>query len=200
MTDTAKPELSNEHALFKLATELAPLGIFFFVNARWDLFAATAAFMAATAVSLTLSKIVLKKMPVMPFVSGIFVFVFGGLTLYLQDEIFIKMKPTIVNLLFAAILIGGLLYGKLLLKIVFGEVMRLKDEGWRLLSWRWAAFFLFLAALNEFIWRTFSTDFWVSFKVFGIMPLTLIFTVSQIGLLQRYQIDDAATAPQGPSA
>jgi len=127
--------------------------------------------------------------PAMPLVTGVFVFVMGGLTLYLHDELFIKLKPTIVNVLFASILLGGLAYGHSLLKYLFSDVFQLLDEGWRKLTLRWALFFLFLAVLNEIVWRFFSTDFWVAFKVFGIMPLTLIFSIMQLGLMQRYQID-----------
>jgi intracellular septation protein len=121
-------------------------------------------------------------------VTGIFVLVFGGLTLWLQDDHFIKIKPTIVNGLFAAILFGGLVTGRLFLKIVFGDVMRLSEEGWRSLTVRWALFFVFLAILNEIIWRGFSTDAWVAFKVFGIMPITFLFAIAQIGLLKRYEL------------
>jgi intracellular septation protein len=113
--------------------------------------------------------------------------VFGGLTLWLQDEQFIKIKPTLVNALFAGALFTGLLAGRSLLKIVFGEVFRLTDEGWRKLTFRWACFFTFLAVLNEVVWRSFSTDVWVSFKVFGIMPLTMIFAIAQMGLLKQHE-------------
>ena len=119
---------------------------------------------------------------------GTFVLVFGGLTLWLQDDHFIKMKPTIVNSLFAAILFGGLLANRVFLKIVFGDVMKLSEEGWRLLTLRWAVFFVFLAVLNEVMWRGFSTDTWVAFKVFGIMPITFVFALCQIGLLKKYEL------------
>ena len=123
----------------------------------------------------------------MPLVSGVFVCVFGGLTLWMQEELFIKLKPTIVNSLFAAILFVGLLNGRSLLKYLFGEVFQLREPGWRILTFRWACFFVFLAIVNEIVWRSFSTDFWAGFKLFGIMPITMIFAVSQIGLLQRYK-------------
>jgi intracellular septation protein len=124
----------------------------------------------------------------MPLISGACVVVFGGLTLYLQDDHFIKLKPTIVNSLFAGSLFVGLLMGHSLLKVIFGEVFRLNEDGWRKLTIRWACFFAFLAILNEVVWRTVSTDTWVSFKVFAIMPITMIFALAQIGLLRAHEI------------
>jgi len=173
----------------KLLVEIGPLVVFFIGNTQYDIFVATGAFMAATAVSLIASKLIFKRVPAMPLVTGVFVFIMGGLTLYLHDELFIKLKPTIVNVLFASILLGGLAYGHSLLKYLFSDVFQLQDEGWRKLTLRWALFFLLLAVLNEIVWRMFSTDFWVAFKVFGIMPLTVIFSILQLGLMQRYQID-----------
>ncbi len=175
----------------KLLVEIGPLVVFFIGNTQYDIFAATAAFMVATAVSLIASKLIFKRIPAMPLITGVFVFIMGGLTLYLHDELFIKLKPTIVNVLFASILLGGLAYGHSLLKYLFSDVFQLQDEGWRKLTLRWALFFLFLAVLNEVVWRMFSTDFWVAFKVFGIMPLTLIFSIMQLGLMQKYQIEPA---------
>jgi intracellular septation protein len=132
--------------------------------------------------------LLLGRIAVMPLVTSVFVLVFGGLTLWLQDDHFIKIKPTIVNGLFATILFAGLVSGRLFLKIVFGDVMRLSEEGWRILTLRWALFFVFLAFLNEVMWRGFSTDTWVAFKVFGIMPITFVFALAQIGLLKKYEI------------
>jgi intracellular septation protein len=183
------------HGLLKLALEMGPLGVFFFANSRYGIFAATGAFMVATVISLTLSAILMKRLPVMPLVTGVFVIVFGGLTIYLQNETFIKVKPTIVNLLFAAALGTGLLFGRSLMKIVLGEVIQLRDEGWRLLTLRWTGFFLSLALLNEIVWRFFTTETWAAFKLFGVMPITFLFMMSQIGLLQKYQIPDEAGQP-----
>lgn len=176
--------------LLKLVLELGPLVVFFLTNNRYDIFTATGAFMAVTAVSLIASRILLRRIPIMPLVTGFFVLVFGALTLYLQDDVFIKMKPTIVNVLFASALFGGLLFGRPLMKILLDEVIKLQDEGWRKLTLRWAFFFVFLAVLNEIVWRSFSTDSWVAFKTFGVMPITMLFMIAQIGLLQKYQLSE----------
>lgn len=173
---------------FKFVLEVGPVAIFFIANAKFDIFTATAAFMVATIVSLTASKLFLKRIPVMPLVSGVLILLFGGLTLLLKDETFIKLKPTIVNLLFSGALLGSLAFGKLLWKILFGDVFKLTDSGWRILQVRWGFFFLFLAVLNEVVWRNFSTDTWVSFKFFGVMPLTFLFAISQVGIIHQHQI------------
>ncbi|MCB1518363.1 MAG: septation protein A [Hyphomicrobiaceae bacterium] len=174
--------------LIKLGLELGPLILFFIVNARAGIFVATAWFMAAMAVSLALSWLIMKRIAIMPLVTGIVVLIFGGLTLWLQDDTFIKMKPTIVNSLFAVVLLGGLLFGQNLLKYVFGEVYKLQEEGWRQMTLRWGLFFVVLAILNEVVWRSFSTDIWVAFKVWGIMPLTFVFSILQWPLLTRYAV------------
>jgi intracellular septation protein len=146
--------------------------------------------MAATALALAISWVLTRTLPVMPLVSGVVVLVFGALTLYLQDELFIKMKPTIVNTLFGVTLLGGLAFGKSLLGYVFDSAFRLDAEGWRKLTLRWGVFFLFLAVVNEVVWRMFSTDFWVAFKVWGIMPITIAFTMSQMPLIMRHSLEE----------
>ena len=202
--DPTRMELSP---LLKLALELGPLGVFFLFNSRGEqiaeafpvlqvigepIFLATAAFMVAITISLTVSLWLTRRLPIMPLVSGVVVLVFGALTLWLHDELFIKLKPTIVNCLFGSVLLGGLFFGKALLGYVFDSAFKLTDEGWRKLTFRWGIFFFVLAAINEIVWRSFSTDFWVSFKVFGIMPITLVFTLTQLPLIQKYAITDEA--------
>jgi len=206
--DPNSPERKPLNPFLKLALELGPLGVFFFANARGEwlaekvpalaglggpLFVATALFIVATLIALAVSLALTRRLPVMPFVTGIVVLVFGGLTLWLQDETFIKMKPTIVNALFGAVLLGGLAFGKSLLGYVFDSVFRLTAEGWRKLTFRWGLFFLVLAVLNEVVWRTASTDMWVSFKVFGIMPITFVFTLFQLPLINRHALPEEGT-------
>ena len=184
--DHREPEISAQQ-LVKMLLEIGPLVVFFLVNSYRGVFWGTGAFMVATVIALVASKLLVGRIPIMPLVSGFFVLVFGGLTLALQDDLFIKMKPTIVNSLFAAILFGGLFYGQALLKYLFGEVFRLTDAGWRVLTFRWACFFVLLALVNEIVWRSSSTEFWISFKIWGIMPLTMAFAIAQIGLLKRFE-------------
>jgi len=185
----AKPEKDSEQSVAaKLLIELGPLLIFFGVNAAYGIFAGTGAFMAATVVSLGLAWWLYHKVPVMPLVSAVIVLAFGGLTIYLQDDTFIKLKPTIVYTMFAVLLIGGLAAQKPVLALLFGPVFNLTDDGWRKLTVRWAVFFVLMAVLNEFVWRNFSTDTWVSFKAFGFLPITFLFAMAQVPLMQRYGV------------
>ena len=203
MPANAKPQLNP---LLKLALDMGPLILFFFANSRPALFmplvgpflpaavagekagifVATAVFMVAILVALAVSYALTRHLPVMALVTAVIVVVFGSLTLVLHDDTFIKMKPTIIYVLFGGLLLGGLWLNKPLLAMVFDSVFDLTDEGWRKLTLRWALFFLALAVLNEVIWRTQSTDFWVNFKVFGVLPLTFIFAALQFPLLQKY--------------
>lgn len=176
----------KENTALRLALDLGPLILFFAVNGFFGIFTATAVFMLAILAALAASRLLTGKFATMPLVTGVFVLFFGGLTLYLQDETFIKIKPTMIYLLFAAILLGGLAAKRMFLKNVMGEMFSLHDAGWRELTLRWAGFFVVLALLNEAIWRNVSTDVWVSFKVFGLLPLTIAFAVLQAGLLQRH--------------
>src|SRR6201995_774368 len=180
---------SRSHPLFKLATELGPLIVFFIFNAKFHLFVATAAFMIAIVAALVASYVVTKHVPIMALVTGGVVLVFGTLTLVLHDETFIKVKPTIIYGLFATVLGGGLLFGRSFIAILFDQVFNLTPQGWRVLTLRWALFFLAMAILNEFIWRTQSTDFWVGFKAFGVIPLTMIFAIAQMPLVKRFQLE-----------
>jgi intracellular septation protein len=146
--------------------------------------------MIATVIAVLFSYMMEKKIPIMPTVTAAIVLLFGGLTIYFDNEVFFKMKPTIINLLFALILFGGVILKKSLLKFLLGAAIKLEDEGWKILTQRWIAFFIALAILNEIVWRTQSTDLWVSFKVFGILPITFIFTMTQFPLIKKYQIKD----------
>ncbi|MEZ5839160.1 MAG: septation protein A [Hyphomicrobiales bacterium] len=175
------------HPGLKFALEIGPLVLFFIANAKAGIFWATGAFMAATLVALAVSWMLTRHLPLMPVVSAVIVTVFGGLTLWLHDETFIKVKPTIIYTLFGGTLLGGLFFGRSLLGYVFDSVFRLTPEGWRRLTLRWGLFFLAMAVVNEFVWRTFSTDVWVNFKVFGFLPLTFVFAMAQMRLLQRYE-------------
>jgi intracellular septation protein len=177
--------------LLKLAIELGPLLVFFGTNAAAGIYAGTAAFMAATIVSLVVAWFAYHKVPIMPLVSGVIVLVFGGLTLYLRDETFIKLKPTIVYTLFAVLLGAGLVWKKPVLELLFGAAFTLTEEGWRKLTLRWALFFAVMAVVNELVWRNVSTDTWVSFKAFGFLPLTFLFAVLQVPLMQRHGIEPA---------
>lgn len=195
----AAPPQRHLPPLLKLVLELGPLVVFFFANAYAErfgvtpdqkLFVATGVFIVATVVALAIHYALVRRLPIMPLVSGVVVVVFGGLTLALQDKTFIMMKPTIVNTLFGLVLLGGLAFGKSLLSVVLDSMFALTEEGWRKLTFRWGLFFLLLAVLNEAVWRTQTEDFWVSFKVFGIMPLTVVFALSQTPLLMRHERKD----------
>ena len=191
-----KSERPTIGPILKFALDLGPLAVFFIANARADIFVATGAFMVAILVSLVVTYSIERRLPLLPVVTALMVLAFGSLTLILNDETFIKLKPTIANVLIAAALFIGLAIGRPFLKVVLGTVFELDEEGWRKLTWRWAWFFLFLAVLNEIVWRNSSTDVWVNFKVFGIMPLTILFSLSQLPMLQRYKIEPASDADQ----
>jgi intracellular septation protein len=178
--------------LLKLLLDVGPLVLFFVANGHFGIFTATAIFMVSIVAALLVSFAMTRHWPVMPVVSAIVVLVFGGLTLVLHDETFIKIKPTIIYLLFGGVLLCGHFLNKPFLAIVFDSVFHLTDEGWRKLTLRWVAFFFALAVLNEIVWRTQSTDVWVSFKVFGVMPLTFIFAALQYPLLTRYAAPEPA--------
>lgn len=186
------PALRSLNPFLKLALEMGPLVVFFLVNQKAGIFAATGLFMAAVLLSLVVSYALTRHLPVMPMVTAVVVLVFGGLTLWFHDELFIKIKPTIVNSLFGTVLLGGLLFGRPLLPLVLDTVFQLTDEGWRKLTFRWGVFFFVLAAINEVVWRTQTLDTWVNFKVFGIMPLTVAFALAQTPLILKHEVKPPA--------
>ena len=203
--DPGDPNRKHINPLLKLVLELGPLLVFFFANSKgaWiaervpfladiggPIFVGTACFMIATAIALTASWILTRTLPIMPLLSGVIVLIFGALTLWLQDETFIKVKPTIINTMFGVILLGGLLFKKSFLGYVFDSAFKLDAEGWRILTFRWGLFFLVMAVVNEVIWRNFSTDFWITFKVWGNMPLSIVFTLAQLPLMQRHALPE----------
>jgi intracellular septation protein len=178
----------------RILVEWGPLITFFIANAKGGIFWGTGIFMAATAIALAVSWTFTGKLALVPLIGAVFVVVFGGLTLWLQNETFIKVKVTLVNLLFGTILLSGLAFRKQFLKLVLGEALKMDDEGWRILTLRWGLFFFALALLNEIIWRTVSTDVWVNFKVFGILPITLLFALSQAPLMSRHLIEPGSSS------
>ncbi|MEM7188047.1 MAG: septation protein A [Pseudomonadota bacterium] len=213
MTATSKEQINP---FLKLVLEIGPLAVFFLTfqygeeilanptafswlematgadalrGQSGPVFVATTFFMVAIAISLSVSWWLTRSLPKMAVVTGIVVAVFGGLTLWLQDETFIKMKPTIVNCIFALILGFGLLQGRSYLKYLMGDALPLSDRGWMIFTGRWVLFFIFLAALNEAVWRTQTTETWVSFKTFANLPLTLAFVAFHWPFLQRHAVE-----------
>jgi len=195
-----KPHTATMNPILKLVLEMGPLVVFFAANAAFGIFPGTAVFMVATVLALGISYVIAKTVPVMPLVTAVFVLVFGGLTLYLADETFIKLKPTIVNLMFATILFAGLVIGRLFIKLVLESAFQLTDHGWRLLTRAWIGFFIFLALLNEVVWRNFPTDTWVTFKVFGVMPLTIAFTFVLFPVITKHALQPLQTADEAPKS
>ena len=211
--DPGDPRKKEINPLLKLALELGPLMVFFFANARGEwlaerfpalaafggpIFIATGLFMIATAIALAASWSLTRSLPIMPLVSGVVVFIFGGLTLYLQDDVFIKMKPTIIYALFAVVLLGGLVFGRALLGYVLDSAFHLDAEGWRKLTFRWGVFFLFCAAFNEVLWRGLDAmypteqadSYWAGFKLFGFPALTFVFILTQMPLIMRHSLEE----------
>ncbi|MEP7030997.1 MAG: septation protein A [Pseudolabrys sp.] len=183
------PEQKQLNPMLKLALDIGPLVLFFAANAKFGIFAATASFMVAVLLALGVSYVLTRHIAMMPVVTAVIVLVFGGLTLILHDELFIKLKPTIIYVLFGGTLLAGLALDKPFLSILFDQMFHLTPEGWRKLTWRWSLFFFFLAIVNEIVWRTQTTDFWVSFKLFGVVPLTFVFGALQYPLLVKYSVE-----------
>ena len=177
--------------VIKFVTDFGPLLIFFtiyFTN-NHDLKVAIPPFIIATLIALIVVYLLEKKIPMVPLTSGILITLFGGLTLYFDNKIFFYMKPTIINLLFAGVLFFGKYFTqKPLLKIFFQNALNLEDEGWKKLNYRWISFFIFVAILNEIVWRTQSEPFWVNFKVWGLLPISFLFAASQVPLINKYKL------------
>lgn len=190
MTDPeTRPKAINPW--LKLAIEMGPLILFFLTNAKFGIFAATGVFMVAILIAVAVSWHLTRHVPTMMWVTAIIVMIMGGLTLYLKDERFVKIKPTIIYGLFGGILAFGLATGRTYLKVVLeASFPPMTERGWRLLSRNWMLFFFTMVAVNEIVWRNFSTDFWVSFKVFGFVPLAFLFVLLQMPLILRHQIAD----------
>jgi intracellular septation protein len=180
--------------------DYSPLVAFFIAYLAGGLYAATATLMAVTVAVVGLSLALERRVPIMPVVTAAIVMVFGGLTLWFKDDRFIKMKPTVVQALFSAALFGGLVFRRPLLKPMLQSAWRLSDRGWHLITWRFALFFAAMAVLNEIVWRNFSTDVWVNFKIFGILALTFVFTAFQVPLITRHQIPEAPKPADGGDA
>ncbi|WP_343561105.1 septation protein A [Kiloniella sp. b19] len=172
------------------ATEYGPLVLFFAVYYMQGLIAATVVLMAAAPIGIGVAYFYDRKIPVVPSITAAVVIFFGGLTLWLNDETFIKMKPTIIQSAFGLVLLGGLVFNKPLIKPLMEKAWKMTNEGWRVLTIRFAIYFFAMAALNELVWRTQSTDFWVNFKVFGPMAMMIIFIFAQYPVIRRYHIPD----------
>jgi intracellular septation protein len=182
-----------QNPTLKLVLEMGPLVLFFFTNWKFGIFPATGVLMAGVVVALIASWVLTRHLPIMPVVTAVAVVFFGALTFFFHDELFIKLKPTIVNTIFGTVLLGGLAMGRPLLPVVLDSVLQLTEEGWRKLTFRWGLFFFLLAIVNEVVWRTQTTDFWVSFKALGSMPLTIVFALAQVPLIMKHELkgDDA---------
>jgi intracellular septation protein len=182
----------------RLALDLGPLILFFAAFKFFGIYAATAAFMAAILTSLVIGYMLERRLSPMPVFTAVLVLIFGGLTLYLKNDIFIKMKPTVLYTFFGVLLLGGLATGRLFIKYVFAQAFELTDEGWRKLTLRWGIFALLLACLNEIVWRNFSTAIWVDFKVWGILPLFFLFALAQTPLIGKHQLEADAIPLEPP--
>ena len=193
MSFTSSPKMGQG---MKLLIEMGPLVAFFIANWKAGIFWGTGIFMLATAIALTASWVLTRKLAMVPLVSAIFVAIFGALTLWLHSDLFIKVKVTLINALFGAVLLGGVAMGRSYLKLIMGEAVKLSEQAWRTLSIRWGVFFLFLAGLNEIVWRSVSTDTWVNFKVFGLLPLTLLFAFANAPFMSKHMIEDDKTETQ----
>lgn len=181
---------SSRKLVLKLSLEFMPLALFFLASTKYDFFVSTAVLMVATVVSLAVTWHLFRQLALMAIITAATGIIAGAITLGLHDPKYVQMKPTVVGLVFALILFVGLMMNKPLFKVLLGQTLHLDEEGWRVLTWLWFGYFLFISGLNEYIWRSYSWEFWAAFKAFGLTPLTVLFALPQIKLLKRYQLDD----------
>jgi intracellular septation protein len=187
MSFTSSPKMGQGT---KLLIELGPLIAFFIANWKAGIYWGTGVFMLTTAIALSVSWALTRKIAMVPLVSAVFVALFGALTLWLHSDLFIKVKVTLINALFGAVLLGGVVMGRNYIKLIMGEAVKLSEAAWRILSIRWGLFFFAMAGLNEVVWRNFTTDQWVNFKVFGLLPLTLVFAIANAPFMSKHMIED----------
>jgi intracellular septation protein len=190
-----QPVPKKLNPVLKLLLEFGPLGLFFIASYRYNLHVATAVLMAGVMIALVASYAITRRVPIMPLVTAVAVLFFGALTFYFDNPIFIKMKPTVVNCIFGTALLGGLVFNRSLLSVLLDTALQLDEAGWRKLTFRWGIFFFVLAAINEVVWRTQSDVFWAGFKVFGTMPLTVLFALSQVPLILKHELKPSDVAP-----
>ena len=190
------PQPRKIDPILKLLLEFGPLGLFFVASYRYNLHVATGVLMVGVVVALAASYAIVRRVPIMPLVTAVAILVFGALTFYFDNPVFIKVKPTIVNCIFGAVLLGGLLFNRSLLSVLLDTALSLDETGWRKLTFRWGIFFFVLAGLNEIVWRTQSDVFWAGFKVFGSMPLTVLFALSQVPLILNHELKASEPAPE----
>ena len=193
--NAGSPHVHGMSPRLKLALDFGPLVLFFIANALMGIFAATAVIMAAITCAVIIEYALEKKVSPMLLVTFVLVLVFGGLTLWLANENFIKIKPTMLYSMFASVLLIGLIFNRLFIKVALGSMLNLSDAAWRTLTWRWSFLFIALAILNEIVWRSVSTNLWVAFKVWGVTTLTFIFAMAQTPFIARHQIDSDKSPP-----
>jgi intracellular septation protein len=182
---------SSTKLAIKVVLEFMPLGLFFLASTEYGFWVSTAVLMVATVVSLIVTWWLFQQLALMAIITAITSVVAGGVTLISDDPMYVQMKPTIVGFTFAAILMTGLVLDRPLFKVLLGQNLYLSEQGWRVLTYLWLAYFIFISGLNEFIWRNYSWEFWAAFKAFGLMPLTVVYALPQMALLRKYRLDDA---------
>lgn len=178
---------SSTRLAIKLVLEFMPLGLFFLASTEYGFWVSTAVMMGATVISLAATWWLFRQLALMAIITAITSFVAGGVTLISDDPMYVQMKPTIVGFTFSAILVTGLILDRPLFKVLLGQNLHLSQQGWRILTWLWLAYFVFISGLNEFIWRNYSWEFWAAFKAFGLMPLTVVYALPQMLLLAKFR-------------